>query len=151
MFPALQVAATVAPPLFTNDLNGFTKILGLLVGVVLLPVAALVVYFLKRGPDAALAAFRSDLNGLGTKVNGMDAELGKTNERVNMLAGNIANSQRDIMEAIRASSEAQIRAVHLVEVEVARLQERNNLGDCLVTFGNSIRELATSVSKSRGD
>lgn len=139
-------AQTAPPPLFTNDMTGFAKILSLLVVVVLLPIASLVVYFLKRGPDAAIKEVKSDLNQVGTKVNAMESRLAATDERVSGLYAQIAGSQSDIMRAIQASSEAQIRAVHIVEIEVARLQERSNFGDCLATFGASIERLANAVA-----
>lgn len=141
----LQTVRPIAEPLFTNDIVGIVKILVILYGSVMLPLAALVVYFLKRGPDAAVAQLRTDFNGLGGTVSQLKAELSATNERVNMVYSQIAESQRDIMTAIQASSEAQIRATHLVELEVARLQERNNLGDSLRAFGTSIERLIDVV------
>lgn len=136
-----------ASPLFTNDLVGFTKIIGLLLTLVLLPLAALVVYFLKRGPDGAINDFKVSLNGLGERVNAVERENAKLGTAVSALQTSISESQRDIMEAIRASSEAQIKAVHSVELQVARLQERNDLGDALVTFSKSIEKLATANTK----
>lgn len=142
---ALQSAQN--SPLFTNDLAGFLKIVMVLLISVLLPLMGLVVYFLKRGPDMALVQFRSDLNGLGTKVNDMQMEQARLKEQLAAVYGTITGSQQQIMEAIRASGEAQIRAVHLVELEVARLQERGNLGDCLATFGASIEKLASAIHR----
>lgn len=134
----------VNDPLFSNDIAGFSKIVGLLLTLVLLPLAALVVYFLKRGPDIAIGEFKVSLNGLGERVNSVERENARLSVAVASLQGQIAESQRDIMEAIRSSSEAQIKAVHSVDVQVARLQERNDLGDALAKFSLSIEKLATS-------
>lgn len=133
----------------SSELAFFVKLLSLLVVVILLPVAALVVYFLKRGPDMALKEFRVDLNGLGGRMNSLEGKQAATDEKVSMIHSAIATSQGDIMRAIEASGQAQIRAVHLVEIEVARLQERSNLGDCLASFGASIERLANAVASKR--
>lgn len=145
LFAALQVVAR--DPLFTNDLVGFIKILSVIVFVVLTPLAALVVYFLKRGPDSVLSQFKTDLNGYGSRLGAAEQKLSAVEERVVMIYETIASSQRDIMAAIAASGQAQIKATHEVEIQVARLQERSNLGDCMATFGASIERLATAMEK----
>jgi hypothetical protein len=60
----LQGSAPTSP-LFTNDLIGFIKVVAILYGTVMLPLAALVIYFLKRGPDSAISEIRHEMNGLG--------------------------------------------------------------------------------------
>lgn len=150
----LQVA-TSKDPLFTNDIIGFVKILSVLFVSILLPLAALVVYFLKRGPDMQLAALRTDMNGLGGRVGAVETGLATTNERVNGVYSAIAESQRDIMGAITASGKAQTDATHELALEVARLQERSDIGhniaEGMVKFGASIDRLAEAVLRPRAD
>lgn len=153
---AAQAAANQSStsPLFTDDVVGFAKIVSLLVGVVLLPTAGLVVYFLKSGTHAEVitvrgevAALRIDLNGVGGRMNATEGELAAMHERVNSIYSAIAESQRDIMSAITASGRAQTDATHHVELAVARLEERNNLAEGLAGFGASIERLATAIAK----
>lgn len=146
----LQATGSIEP-LFTNDMTGLLKILSVLFVSILLPLAALVVYFLKRGPDMQLSALRTDMNGLGGRVGMVETGLATTNERVNGVYSAIAESQRDIMSAITASGKAQTDATHELAVEVARLQERSdighNLSEGLTKFGASIDRLAEAVTR----
>jgi len=137
-------------PLFTDDLMGFVKIVSLIVGTVLIPLAALIVYFLKRSDTSEVAALRTEINGLGARVNSIEQQHARLTEQVATIQRQIAESQRDVMQAITASGEAQLRAVHSVEVQVARLEERNDLGACLQEFGRSIERLTKLVIQTRG-
>lgn len=134
-------------PLLTNDLAGFIKIIAIIVGIVLLPVGALVVYFLKSGAQQKIDALTSELNGFGDRVNAREVAHAHLDERVTGIYSSIAGSQRDILDAIRASGDAQMRAVHLVEIQVARLQERNDLGEAVAAFGKSIERLANTFDQ----
>ncbi|HTJ62144.1 MAG TPA: hypothetical protein VL333_13215 [Candidatus Saccharimonadales bacterium] len=137
-------------PLFTNDPVGFIKIVSLLVGTVLLPLAGLVVYFLKRGDASALNAFEKDLNGLGSRVKAVEIEQGKLAEQMVSISRAMSADHEAVLGAIQRASEQQMRATHEVEVQVARLDERNNIGDALAKFATSIERLVELVV-TRGD
>lgn len=136
-------------PLFSNDLVGLIKFLSIMVGVVLLPLGGLVVYFLKRGDSQDRTKMQAELNGFGERLNKDEQALTRLSEGLMHLNTLISGAQRDTMTAIQASAEAQIRAVHVVDVQVARLQERNDLGECLAEFGKSIEQLAISINERR--
>ena len=76
---------------------------------------------------------------------------------VDAVRSEIAGSHRDILEAIRASSEAQLKAVHAsdiatmnqvngVRIDIARLQEQTNLGEAMLSFTEAITKLTTQVA-----
>lgn len=146
-------------PLFSNDLAGFVKACVMIGG----PIFTGVFLFLKLGNSEKIAQVKreteratelvkGDVNGLGTRVDNLVVEMTRIRSDVDRINGAIVDSQRDIMAAIAASSEAQLRAVHAADlqtaerfsslrVDVGRLQERNDLGQCLVEFGKSIERL----------
>lgn len=134
-------------PLFTNDLVGLIKVLAIIAFTVLLPVAALVVYFLKRGPDDAIRGLRADLNGLGGKITLLEASDVRISDEVNHMRETIGEAQRELMAAIRSSHDAQITAVHAVELQVARVQERTDIGESLSRFGAAVERLVEVIAK----
>lgn len=144
---------TTPQPLFTNDLVGLIKILAIICFTVLLPVAALVVYFLKRGADGAIrelkdgdiATMRTDMNGLGQRLKQMEVEQGRTGEQIAALTRAITSERETVLSAISRASETQMRAVHDVEVQVARLEERGSIGVALEKFSGAIERLVEVV------
>lgn len=125
-------------PLFANDLIGLIKILAIIAFTVLLPLAGLVVYFLKRGPDAAIATLQTAVDGLGNRVNDVEKDNERLDEKIAGIGEQLRASQTELMTAIRSSGEMQLKAVHAVEMSVARLEERSDLGEALKGFGRSI-------------
>ena len=132
-------------PMFSNDLSGLVKVLALLTTVVLLPVASLVVYFLKRSDSSKLLQFETDMNGLGSRVKAVEMEQGKLGEQMAAMQRAATADHEVVLQAINRASEVQMRAVHGVELSVARLDERNNIGDALTTFAKSIERLVEMV------
>jgi hypothetical protein len=137
-------------PLFTDDLTGLFKFLGILVSVVLVPAATLIVVFLKRTDTARSQKQEDALNGLGERVNRVEIVNTRLQEQYATIQTQIAGSQRDILEAIRASSLAQITAVHAIELQVERLKTQNDFGECIAQFSKSIERLIERIP-TRGD
>jgi vacuolar-type H+-ATPase subunit I/STV1 len=132
-------------PLFTADLSGFIKLLAVLVSVVLIPAATLIVVFLKRTDTVRIQKQEDALNGLGERVNKVEVMNTRLQEQYNTLQNQIAGSQRDILEAIRASADVQLRAVHSVELQVERLKAQSDFGECLTQFSKSIERLIERI------
>jgi hypothetical protein len=143
-------AQGVDTPLFTSDLVGLVKFLAILVSVVLIPAATLIVVFLKRTDTARSQKMEDSLNGLGERVNRVEIVNTRLQEQYSTLQAQIAGSQRDILEAIRSSSLAQISAVHAIELQVERLKAQADFGECLTQFSKSIERLIERIP-TRGD
>jgi hypothetical protein len=137
-------------PLFTADMMGLIKVLAVLVSVVLIPGATLIVVFLKRTDIARFQKQEDAVNGLGDRVNRVEIANARLQEQYSTLQTQIAGSQRDILEAIRSSSLAQLTAVHAIELQVERLKTQNDFGECLTQFSKSIERLIERIP-TRGD
>lgn len=139
-------------PFFSNDPIGFIKVIAAFI-VGMSPIALVVVYFLKRGPDAAIAAVKSehdkelaaikkDLNGMGEKVDRMDKDREKDREAVLALHREVANNQTQL-----------VSMVHGVAVTVARLEERGNVGsdvkEAFERYGDRITAALTERERER--
>lgn len=146
-----QGASPSAEPLFSNDLVGFIKIIAVLAGTIMLPLAALVIYFLKRGPDKDIADLRHEMNGLGGRVNLMEQAIARQSEQTAATQRMIGEASRDTMQAITASGDAQLRAVHHVELQVERLKGQSDFGECLTQFSKSIERLVDRIPSTRAD
>jgi uncharacterized protein YoxC len=176
------VIETTVEPLFSNDLAGFVKAALMIAG----PIFAGVLLYLKIGSREKISATRrdfekadedlkesiteakriaeratdlvkNDINGLGSRVDNLVTEMTRIRTDVDAVKKSITESQRDIMTAIAASSEAQLRAVHdsnlsiserfaLLRVDVGRLQER---GDVAGRLADSIESLALALKEQR--
>jgi vacuolar-type H+-ATPase subunit I/STV1 len=132
-------------PLFTSDLTGLVKFLAILVSVVLIPASTLIVVFLKRTDTARSQKMEDSLNGLGERVNRVEIVNTRLQEQYATLQSQIAGTQRDILEAIRSSADAQLRAVHSIELQVERLKAQNDFGECLTQFSKSIERLIERI------
>jgi hypothetical protein len=141
----LQGPAAPPTPLFTNDLVGFIKAIAILEGTIMLPLAGLVIYFLKRGPDSAISDLRHEMNGLGTRVNVVEQAIARQSEQTAATQRMIGEASRDMMQAIVASGDAQLRAVHAVELQVERLKGQSDFGECLTQFSKSIERLIERI------
>jgi hypothetical protein len=146
----LQGAVEVSP-LFTNDLAGFIKVVAILYGTVMLPLAALVIYFLKRGPDSAISELRHEMNGLGGRVNVVEQAIARQSEQTAATQRMIGEASRDMMQAIVASGDAQLRAVHAVELQVERLKGQSDFGECITQFSKSIERLIERIPPTRDE
>jgi vacuolar-type H+-ATPase subunit I/STV1 len=134
-------------PLFTSDLVGLVKFLAILVSVVLVPAATLIIVWLKRTDTAQIQKQEDSLNGLGERVNKVETANTRLQEQYSTLQSQIAGSQRDILDAIRASADIQLRAVHALELQVERLKAQSDFGECLNTFSKSIERLVDRISE----
>jgi vacuolar-type H+-ATPase subunit I/STV1 len=134
-------------PLFTSDLVGLVKFLAILVSVVLIPAATLIIVWLKRTDTAQIQKQEDSLNGLGERVNKVETANTRLQEQYSTLQSQIAGSQRDILDAIRASADIQLRAVHALELQVERLKAQSDFGECLNTFSKSIERLVDRISE----
>jgi hypothetical protein len=146
----LQGASEVATPLFTNDLVGFIKAIVILEGTIMLPLAGLVIYFLKRGPDGAIAELRHEMNGLGARVNVVEQAIARQSEQAAATQRMIGEASRDTMQAITSSGDAQLRAVHAVELQVERLKGQADFAECLSQFSTSIERLVNRLTEREG-
>jgi vacuolar-type H+-ATPase subunit I/STV1 len=132
-------------------------------------VGGIVIWVMRRGPDDAIKAIRNDVDGIGKKVDeqgreheadralvgALRVQMGQSaqerqelRERVVKCEANVENlqkqivgQQRDIMEAIHASSMAQLSAVSETKVEIAKLGERANIADCMVSLGLNLERV----------
>jgi hypothetical protein len=147
----LLQAAAEASPLFTNDLAGFIKVVAILYGTVMLPLAALVIYFLKRGPESAISELRHEMNGLGGRVNVVEQAIARQSEQTAATQRMIGEASRDMMQAIVASGDAQLRAVHAVELQVERLKGQSDFGECITQFSKSIERLIERIPAARDE
>jgi hypothetical protein len=144
----LQGSAPTSP-LFTNDLIGFIKVVAILYGTVMLPLAALVIYFLKRGPDSAISEIRHEMNGLGSRVTATELAIARQGEQTAATQRMIGEASRDMMQAIVASGDAQLRAVHAVELQVERLKGQSDFAECISQFSKSIEHLIERIPNGR--
>lgn len=91
---------------------------------------------------------------------GIRERLSKTEANVQSLSEQIVSGQRDVMEAIRASSTAQLTAVHEAEkrhalaladqrVDIARLGERGDLAECMRDVGKDVVTGLARILESR--
>lgn len=112
------------------------------------------------------SATERDLNGIGTRVSALesdgkeskatissnnefsirtDTELKQFRERIARAEGameqlhdDVNRHHEDLRTLIEKTGRAQLDAVHKVELELATLKERNNIGEHLASLGNSI-------------
>lgn len=144
-----------------------------------IPIFGLVVWYMRRGPQAEIDTLKRDVDGIGKKVDERDraaevdrrdinelrVEMGrsvqdrqrlresqvKTEATVDSLEKQIVGQQRDIMEAIRASSLAQLEAVHEAKIEIARLGERANMVEAFTEVGDRLERTIKLVLERDAD
>lgn len=159
-----QVVQQVAPPLLTNDVFGLLK---LLVAIVLgmSPVYGLTIWFLRRGPEVAIADMQRDLNGFGDRVQRVELAQAAEAQSMGQLEIAMARSQQDRetlhvggarMEARMESVERRIdshqrellEAVHKVELQVATLVTTANVAGVLA---DKLEKIAQIMVQREGD
>lgn len=140
-----RVAETSTEPFFTNDPLGFIKVIGMF-ALAMSPVYGLVIWWLKRGPEQDMKAHKADvardLNELGSKVDAMAKEHERDREIVRSIQREMSESHREVLDAIRSSSEAISREVHAVDIRVARMEATADVGralrECFSDLGDKI-------------
>jgi hypothetical protein len=141
-----------ADPFFTNDPIGYIRVMMTFI-VGMSPAFVLTVWFLRRGPDdrisaiekrydAKLARYELDLTALGQKVDALTQLAAQDRERMIQLQRENADHHREQLDMLRTSA-AQIQTqIHQVDLAVARLDERSNIGEVLadsfVRYGDKI-------------
>ena len=78
------------------------------------------------------------LDGLGERVNDVEKDNERTKEQLSGIRETMHENQQEVLTAIRQSAEIQTRSIHAVDLQVAKLEERSNLGEALRAFGTAI-------------
>lgn len=172
LFPTLQQLV----PIFSNDLVGYVK-LAITVVVTGSGAVYFVAWWVRRGPDAAIKELQRDLNGVGARVASiernddlqaafqhevsrketrLDGEREQFRERVKAIEVLMEKTTKDINEhhaeqrmLIEETGRRQTEALHKLELQIARLNERSDLGECFDRLGSSIERAL--MKKQQGD
>lgn len=165
-----QQTLTIPKPFFTDDLTGWVK-LGTMYLAGLGVLGTVMVRLAYNAHTKRLDDSIKQLNGLGERVTVVKTEVIECGARVGELKGrvdlmdhkltavdrevsrvgahveniqkSIAGMQSEIMSAIQASGRAQLDQLHNVQIEVARLDEREQIGE-------KIDKLAEAILMARG-
>lgn len=172
LFQLLQAGA-LPTPIFSNDLPGFFKLL-LLAGGIVGAVATLVVKLVYSSTAKRQDDMQRDMDGLGKRLNEEAASRGECTASVssltdrmtrhesvvnnvvaghaelkatvNAMASQSAEQQRDVMAAILATGQQFNSAFTDLRVDVAKLSERNRVGD---TLAEGLSEIAKIMRENR--
>lgn len=164
----LLLQAAPRDPFFTNDIAGVLKFVGILATVVLAPLGTVVYRLVFNKTNEKVDALEAQLNGFGKRVDeyhasvtACDAKHGTLNGQVIRMEGGVqriaeaqsaleanvgalrsqgVEMQRDIMAAITESAARTQGAVHMVELQVTRLEERSKLAEALTEITAALRE-----------
>lgn len=135
---------TDAQPLITNDWSGFAKLVtALAMGE--LPVFGIIIAFLRKGPNDAIAEQRRQLNGYGERLNTVEKTHAADQQEVGQLEIRMARSEQDreVLHEAHARIEARVSAndrrieenqraildaAHKIELQVASLAAKADIG-----------------------
>lgn len=124
-------------PFFTNDAAGYARML-FAYCIATGPLFGLVVWFLRRGPDARISRVEVDVTQLGKKVDDMSREIERDRERWEANQQEIQENQREVMGMLTSSARAIQEDIHKVDVRMARVEERSDIAGCFEKFGDQI-------------
>jgi hypothetical protein len=122
----------IETPLITNDAFGLAKlVVAIVVGTS--PIYGLVIAFLRKGPNDAIARLTTDLNGYGERLNKVDREHAADQQEVGQLVVRMAQSEQDRHgirnDVTRVENQQAIRAAaHKIELQVASLAAKADVG-----------------------
>lgn len=134
----------IEQPLITNDAWGFLKLIAAL-AIGEAPVFGLVIAFLRKGPNDAVTAMRTDLNGYGERLNRVEVERAADQQEVGQLVVRMAQSEADRHgirndvtrvetrvgtneQRIEQNQRALLDAAHKIELQVAALAAKADVG-----------------------
>lgn len=126
-----------AEPFFTNDPIGFIKVIGVF-ALSMSPVYGLTIWWLKRGPEKDMAALRTDLNSLGSKVDDMRQDQEADRREMLTVQKQAGESHREVIQMLQASAQAIRTDIHAVDVRAARLEERSEIAEAFDRMGDKI-------------
>lgn len=160
--------------IFSNDFQGYIKLLAAVVASNA-TLGGLIGFWLKKRDDARWKNFQDALNGLGARLNTVDSErkvdfawisraenelirdrgeaksirdrTAKLEASMEGLSKDIHNQHREMRDLLEQVGRNQMAAVHKVELEVAKLSERGNIGDALKELGTSLEKAARIAMK----
>jgi hypothetical protein len=136
----IQHAPTDPGPIFPNNAQGWVS---LVVSVtVLLGIIEGIRYALHVKP------VEKDLSALGQKVDRMDKDQERYEEKLAALKDMVTSSHRDTMEAIWAAAKAQTDAIHQVDNKVTAIGNAASLTDAIV---KATERLADRLEKALVD
>jgi soluble cytochrome b562 len=134
----------IEQPLITNDPMGLAK---LVIAIVLGtgPIYGLVIAFLRKGPNDAIARLADDLNGYGERLNRVEVERAADQQEVGQLVVRMATSEQDRQglhgdvvrvetrvatneQRIEQNQRAILDAAHKIELQVASLAAKSDVG-----------------------
>lgn len=123
LYAAQAGIATSSDPFFTNDAIGFIKVLVFFGGGWLILIGVVV--------KMAQSGIKNDVTNLGQKVDEKtreyDKEITRLDERVTSVSKETAGASHDVMVAMQQSGQEFMRALGEIQVEIARVQERDKL------------------------
>lgn len=132
-----MIQATTVEPFITNDAAGYARMaFAYVLGMG--PLFGLVVWFLRRGPDQAIATLQNDLNGLGTKVNTVTEAQERDREDRLALRKEIVANQREVIDRI-----------HLVATGMTRVEERCDIATSFERLGERIENVVVLAVAKR--
>jgi predicted nucleic acid-binding Zn-ribbon protein len=153
-------------PLITNDPLGLAK---LVVAIVLGtgPIYGLVIAFLRKGPNDAIAEQKRELNGYGQRLNRVEVDAAADRQETGQLVIRMTKSEQD-REGIRGdvvrvetrvvaneqriekNQQAILDTAHKIELQVASLVAMGNIGKELRDGFREIAEIMRERQR-RGD
>jgi hypothetical protein len=106
-------------------------------------VTSILTVILQGASDVTTPLFTNDLVGF-IKAIARQSEQAAATQRM------IGEASRDTMQAITSSGDAQLRAVHAVELQVERLKGQADFAECLSQFSTSIERLVNRLTEREG-
>ena len=135
-------------PFFTNDAAGYARIVFTYI-MATTPIFGIVVFFLRRGPDQAIAQMKTDLNALGAKVTEQGSDASGTRIEIATLHRENAENQRELVAMLTESGRAIQAEISEANVKLARLEERSDIADCFEKFGTRIENAVMRMASQR--
>jgi predicted nucleic acid-binding Zn-ribbon protein len=157
----------IETPLITNDPMGLAKlVIAIVVGTS--PIYGLVIAFLRKGPNDAIARLITDLNGYGERLNKVDREHAADQQEVGQLVVRMAQSEQDRHgirndvtrvetrvvaneQRIEKNQQAILDAAHKIELQVASLAAKADVGKELRDGLERIADLMEKRDARRGE
>lgn len=167
MYYLLQSSAPSSDPFFSNDMIGVVKLLGL-IAAILIPVFWALFHLVFNTLTQRVKTVEDDLSGYGerlgrqetaqtsctTEIGSIKADMGrqqaevrqigisqaKVETKVEEMARQQVELQRDVMAAVTESGRQQTSAMTALQIELAKLTERNKFGDSLSEIADIMRQ-----------
>lgn len=132
--PLLQPSS--ADPFFSNDAVGFIKVLVFFAGIAAIVVATIV--------KISSSGLKNDLTNLGQKVDAQtrayDKDIARLDAQIVGVEKDMEDTTRDITTLITATAGENTKQMTELQVELARMQERDRLAEQIGRLRAEIRE-----------